>query len=573
MNPRAAILIRRSKDDSTEKPEEVMRDHCLAYLERGGYQCDPDQDIFLDIGETGGTVHAFKAKPTDKLRVELPLDRPGVKRLFKVLHRYQAVCLYKYDRLGRDQLLNGLIPAVLMSQGVKVLSPIDGDLDPDKPESKMIFNMKGFVAESERIGTRQKTMDATRFMRDSGLVVGNGRPRYGYRYEANNGRKPRAGRDRVKDEITSKVVVRIFKAIADKRSIRSIAAELTADGIPTPMGKRVWNTKAISMIIRDPSYKGDAFQTDHHISLNIKARSKSGKTYTKRVKGTPKSVGESTPAIVEVELWNTANEQLGKRYKPPLASLQCSTWLRGRISCGNCGSRMYLEKRPSGQWIASCGNGRRGSKCWTSAKLSTCEATAWDTLRSGVNHPDLIRNSLLFEKDSTDLDMIEATISNYDKDRRALEARKARVLDHLEVEDDADAIDDLRARQKSLNKEIEGNRRAVEQLRQRLTERDARKAQAEMVMDKVTQHVNAIENADDDLKGNLAEMTSLKVFVTIVGSEKHILTVCCPGGMTLEDLPEFESPEEALMRNGGCLQGMLVEPRGKGNYNRKRKYC
>src|SRR4051794_20711286 len=102
---------------------------------------------------------------------------------------------------------------------------------------------------------------------------------------------------------------------------------LTADKIPSPFGRDRWNTKAIAQIVKDPSYKGDAFQTDHFISLNIKVRSKSDKTYTKRIKGNPKPVGESTPPIVSVELWDDAQAALKKRYKPSIPALRVDTWL------------------------------------------------------------------------------------------------------------------------------------------------------------------------------------------------------------------------------------------------------
>ena len=53
------------------------------------------------------------------------------------------------------------------------------------------------------------------------------------------------------------IVRRIFGEFLSGKSVFRIGKDLTADGIPTPSGKKVWSTSTIRGILSNETYKGD----------------------------------------------------------------------------------------------------------------------------------------------------------------------------------------------------------------------------------------------------------------------------------------------------------------------------
>lgn len=83
----------------------------------------------------------------------------------------------------------------------------------------------------------------------------HGRIPYGYRrdYEVVRGKRVIIGQ--FPDPVTGPVVRRIFTDISAGRSLRSIAAALNAEGVPTPQGKP-WKPTAVRRIAINPVYAG-----------------------------------------------------------------------------------------------------------------------------------------------------------------------------------------------------------------------------------------------------------------------------------------------------------------------------
>ena len=65
------------------------------------------------------------------------------------------------------------------------------------------------------------------------------------------------------DEATAPIVRRIFAAILAGRTLRGIATDLTAEGIPTPTGQAAWKQSSVHVIAANPSYTGQAEALRH----------------------------------------------------------------------------------------------------------------------------------------------------------------------------------------------------------------------------------------------------------------------------------------------------------------------
>lgn len=62
------------------------------------------------------------------------------------------------------------------------------------------------------------------------------------------------------DEAKMWVVRRIFKEVAEGRTLRSIKKGLNNDGIPTPGGGRLWSHAYLKQLIAHDAYRPHAYE-------------------------------------------------------------------------------------------------------------------------------------------------------------------------------------------------------------------------------------------------------------------------------------------------------------------------
>jgi hypothetical protein len=137
---------------------------------------------------------------------------------------------------------------------------------------------------------------------------------------------------------------------------------LQREGIPSPSGNPRWALKSIRDIIKDASYKGEAMKVYKTARIPDGGYFPSGGRKFSATEN-PKEVGESTPAIVTPEVWDSANDQTRKRSKINLGHGR--DWLVGRVHC-TCGVRLcrffhstrhyWYWRCPNHQLYKSCHN-------------------------------------------------------------------------------------------------------------------------------------------------------------------------------------------------------------------------
>lgn len=131
------------------------------------------------------------------------------------------------------------------------------------------------------------------------------------------------------DEDQARIVRRIYREYLAGHSPKTIAAHLTEDGIPTPLGKKTWNVSTINSILRNEKYKGDAvLQKTFTVDFLTKT--------TKRNEGEIPQyyVTGNHEAIIAPAVWDQVQSELARRsgrsrsFSHPFAS---------KIECGCCG--------------------------------------------------------------------------------------------------------------------------------------------------------------------------------------------------------------------------------------------
>jgi len=124
-------------------------------------------DSYCDIGFSGATA-----------------DRPDLARLLTDAAdgRFEAVLVYRGDRLARDTMLDGYLRFTLKRHGVAVLSASEQNATGEDPTAKLTQSVLAAVAEFERHLIRQRLSAARRLKRLHGGYA-EGRPRFGFKAE------------------------------------------------------------------------------------------------------------------------------------------------------------------------------------------------------------------------------------------------------------------------------------------------------------------------------------------------------------------------------------------------------
>ena len=132
-------------------------------------------------------------------------------------------------------------------------------------------------------------------------------------------------------ESEAKIVRQIYAMFLDGKTPSGIAAYLTAQGVPSPAGKKTWQNSTVESILTNEKYKGDArlqktFTVDF---LNKKMKRNEGEIPSYYVKN-------SHPAIVAEEVFDMAQHELQRR-KQSGRKHRGDTCFSGKIICGDCG--------------------------------------------------------------------------------------------------------------------------------------------------------------------------------------------------------------------------------------------
>jgi DNA invertase Pin-like site-specific DNA recombinase len=243
-------------------------------------------------------------------------DRPAYRELLDAAAagEMDVLVVWRLDRLGRDLRERVTAEAALAEAGVRIVSLTDAEIDEADPAAPLYRAVRAGMAEMESRLIGQRVKIGQRAAAAQGIYPGGRRP-YGY--------------DVVGKEKERRLVVRAEEAAVVRRIFREyvggtagqgrITADLNADGIPSPSGKR-WDRSQVKYILQNPTYRGQV------------------RLGSERYEGRHE-------AIIDPSEWERARELLttrsvasaATRGRPPLAPFLLTG---GLLRCGCCGSRM-----------------------------------------------------------------------------------------------------------------------------------------------------------------------------------------------------------------------------------------
>ncbi len=242
---KTAIYARYSSENQRPESIDDQIQACQELAAARGYVVDPAH-IYKDEAKSGA------------LR-----DRPGLEALLAAARaqQFQAVLVDDLSRLSRDNHFLLTLYAECRFNSVRIISRADS-LDSDDEHAKLGFQMRGIVNELYLDDLREKTLRGQKGQKARGFTVGEAT--YGYRsVPVGKMRVDRRGRPRpdgyrmVVEPSEAEVVLRIFRAFAEGKAIKSLVKELNVEEI---RGRRKltrgWSASTVSRILKNQKYIG-----------------------------------------------------------------------------------------------------------------------------------------------------------------------------------------------------------------------------------------------------------------------------------------------------------------------------
>lgn len=411
--PRAVIYVRVSdpKQERDGTSLDTQEAACRAYAAGRGYD-------LVGVHREVYTGAVFAERP-ELSRVRDLIGRRAVDR----------VVVYHSDRFGRDPDDRVYLRVEAKRHGVayeSVTDPMD-----DTDEGRLVDYIAGYAAKVERRQIRERAMRARLARVEKGLLLAGPRPPYGYLF------RPGTNKGALDvDPITGPIIQRIFREIVEGKSLRRIAAGLSADGIPTPTGRRKnWDRSTIYTFMQDRRYTGDAR------AMRFRAERKSdGPGWHVLLRPEEETVplpAGTIPALVDPATFELAQERL-KRNKAQSARRNSTpeAWLlrAGFAKCGYCGKNLRVA-RDRGNPVYRCqSTGEANHECPTfSIYASTLDQAVWSRVTAVLGDPGLIAREAerLRENDPTaaDLEALDRSIGAVTRKLTNLTRRLADVDD------------------------------------------------------------------------------------------------------------------------------------------------
>ncbi|MGY4509801.1 recombinase family protein [Bradyrhizobium sp. USDA 3650] len=303
--------------------------------------------------------------------------RDGYQRLLNGVRsrQFDVVVVEHFDRLSRDPATIQRLKQVFEFNGVELM------------DQKGVYATATDISIASLYNTIYKPQLAEKVRRGHDNAVANGRIPGSYAY----GYRPRPGApgERVIDENEAKIVLRIFKEYAAGRSTRTIAADLTREGVPSPgatrhknkAGRTTWNHQCITGgrhgrgIIGNELYIGE-------IHWNVRSTTLNPETQKKQKRRNPAErhiiVKKPELRIVPQGLWDLAQKvrrvravsmfgPTGQPRRRAVSPRNNEHPLAGVLRCGVCNGHMRIAQ--------SSRNGAPRAACASAHQRGTCEHT------------------------------------------------------------------------------------------------------------------------------------------------------------------------------------------------------
>lgn len=299
-------------------------------------------------------------------------------------------------------------------------------------------------------------------------------------------------------EAEAEVIRLIFRLFIEGKTPSAIARQLMQKDIPSPAGKKTWQSGTIQSILSNEKYKGDAllqkkFTVDF---LTKKQKSNEGEVPQYYVQN-------SHPAIIDPDEFDTVQAEIERRKKLGRPNT-CNSPFSAKITCGECGGyygpKVWGSNTKYRRVIWRCNEKYKGDEICRSPHLIEEELkdrflTAFNNLMS--NREELLENCRLVISTLCDSSGIEAEIT---ETRRELEV--VSELSRKAIHENASSIIDQKVFNERNNAYLERFRIARERIAELETQCSERRAKSLLIktfMQDIKTRPRVLEEFDEKL--------------------------------------------------------------------------
>jgi len=379
--------------------------------------------IFVDDGYSGSTL----------MRPELERLRDCV-----VNEGLEKIYVHSPDRLARKYAYQYLLIEEFKQSGVEVV--FLNDEMGKSPESDLLLQLQGIIAEYERMKIMERSRRGKRHSAQQGLVKVLAAAPYGYRYIGKQEGNGHGAYEVISEE--AEIVRQMFDGVANKRwSLNEVTRYLARLGKPTRRGNPIWDRGTVLHILKNPAYKGAAaFGKTKIIPRLPHLRAHRNRTlHSKRassIQNTPKQewISIPVPAIVEESVFEMVQEQLEENKKRKREQKgKVGFLLRGLLVCKKCqyaysgnGTSYRSSKRSYGYYI--CVGGKkycyRDRFCDNSPVRSDyLEQLVWEEIKILLKDPEFLEKEY-----QRRLQELEKTPKHLERDRLMAREKKLQKM-------------------------------------------------------------------------------------------------------------------------------------------------
>lgn len=319
-------------------------------------------------------------------------QRPDFQRLIADIQADKIGKLYVYrlDRFSRSVADFGRLWEILKAHGVEFVS-VSENFDTTSPMGRAMLHIIMVFAQLERETTAERVKD--NYYRRAALGAWPGGPApYGFQIGKMLDEAGRTVSTLTIDPDSASIVRRIYEEYAkDGTSLRTIASQLTEEGIPAPR-RSFWDNVTLSRILHNPVYvmadeqvrlyyhalgtivtsAPEDFDGIHGLSLYGK-RDRSARKYTD-VHDHRLSVLNSL-GFIPSDLWLQCQQKLSQNRQLSREGKGKYSWLTGLMKCADCGYSIKINCI-DGKLYMIC-SGRSNYKiCSASIKVQVAELEA-----------------------------------------------------------------------------------------------------------------------------------------------------------------------------------------------------
>ncbi len=200
----------------------------------------------------------------------------------------------------------------------------------DTPEGRMLFGMKGLFAEFERTKIMERTRRGKERRAREGKVLLSHAVPYGYTYIVGEGRLEI-------NEAQAVWVRSMYEWIVNEHcTLGEAARRLYTASVPTQTGNGHWRRSSVQRVLSNQVNAGTWHYNKRRGVQPKKATNAANaqKKWSKEDRPRNEWIGVPVPAIVSVEMYDTAMQQLQRNRELSVRNVKHEYLLRGFVVCG-----------------------------------------------------------------------------------------------------------------------------------------------------------------------------------------------------------------------------------------------